>query len=277
MYEKLLSYLKGKPPLYAPSTAPFWDDEHISKQMLAAHLSDDTDAASRRCATINASVEWIASLFPPTKGHTKLLDLGCGPGLYAERFARAGYGVTGVDLSRRSIAYARESAAKNGLTIDYQCTNYLDISFDGQFDVVTLIYCDFGVLSPGDRAKLLSLIKKALKPGGALILDGWSPRYLSHYAEGRAYSYQESGFWSDRPHACLESQILYPDTNNYLDQYIVITADKCEQINTWNQIFTEDSLRRELQSAGFSAAFYDDVTGKPWTDTAETICAVARL
>ena len=38
MFNKLSDYVI-KPELYAPSTGKFWDDEHISKGMLEAHLN----------------------------------------------------------------------------------------------------------------------------------------------------------------------------------------------------------------------------------------------
>ncbi|HOJ15222.1 MAG TPA: class I SAM-dependent methyltransferase, partial [Deltaproteobacteria bacterium] len=41
-------------------------------------------------------------------GNERILDLGCGPGLYTKRLSDAGYDVTGMDYSRRSIAYAKE-------------------------------------------------------------------------------------------------------------------------------------------------------------------------
>ena len=36
----------------------------------------------------------------------KILDLGCGPGLYAELLAKKGHSITGVDFSENSIQYA---------------------------------------------------------------------------------------------------------------------------------------------------------------------------
>lgn len=39
MYQRILDYLKEKPALYAPGTALFWNDSHISKGMLEAHLA----------------------------------------------------------------------------------------------------------------------------------------------------------------------------------------------------------------------------------------------
>ena len=53
---------------------------------------------------IDRSVQWLKSIIP----QRKILDLGCGPGLYTIRLSAAGYDVTGMDYSRRSIAYAKE-------------------------------------------------------------------------------------------------------------------------------------------------------------------------
>lgn len=145
-----------------------------------------------------------------------------------------------------------------------------------EFDIATLIYCDYGVLSPADRAKLLAIVKKALKPGGLLVLDGWTRRFLDDSGEYRDFSFSQSGFWSDKPHLCLEQRIVYGESDNYLDQYVVLTADGCRNYNIWNQIFTTASLDAELKSAGFAADFFGDVTGAPLTEDSKTLCAVAR-
>lgn len=140
-----------KPPaLYERTDAAFWDDEHISRGMLAAHLDPEFEGASRSFAFMDRSVDWICATAPPAT-HPRLLDLGCGPGLYAERFARAGYAVTGVDLSPRSLDHARRSANEQGLAIDYRCRNYLELDLDGSFDIAVMIYCDYGALSSDER------------------------------------------------------------------------------------------------------------------------------
>lgn len=72
-----LTKILTAPELYAPSSAPFWDDEHISNRMLEAHLDPNHDAASRRPEFVDRSVNWISEIAPPTK-YTSLLDLGCG-------------------------------------------------------------------------------------------------------------------------------------------------------------------------------------------------------
>jgi len=100
MLNQLLASLR-KPALWQRSSEPLWDDDHISRQMLAAHLDPDLDAASRRHDVIDRSVAWLGSVIP---AGGRVLDLGCGPGLYTSRLAAMGYDVTGIDYSRRSIA-----------------------------------------------------------------------------------------------------------------------------------------------------------------------------
>ena len=46
MLERLKSY-EIKPPAYTRSESKFWQDSHISKYMLEAHLNSEKDAASR--------------------------------------------------------------------------------------------------------------------------------------------------------------------------------------------------------------------------------------
>lgn len=274
--ERLLSFLASPPPLYAPSSAPFWDDEHISKQMLDAHLAPDIDAASRSHAFIRRSAEWIAGLYAPCAGK-RLLDLGCGPGLYAELFADAGFSVTGIDLSRRSIAYARERAEESGHPIEYILDSYLSLEREEEFDIAVMIYCDFGVLCPADRKELLSRVLRALKPGGLLVLDAFTAKELSGFVEGRTAEYSEGGFWSPEPHLCITTDRLYPETDNYLEQYVIVTANGCERYNIWNQVYTADSLGRELSDAGFGdIRFFGDIAGSPVSEGSSTICAVCR-
>ena len=105
-----------RPPVYTKSKGEFWNDEHISKQMLKAHLNPEFDGASRKLDFIEKSVSWIVELVSPSS-YPFLLDVGCGPGIYAEKFTQMGFHVTGIDFSNRSINYANQSALKKKLEI----------------------------------------------------------------------------------------------------------------------------------------------------------------
>ena len=51
----------GGPEPFAPHDAPFWDDPYIASRMLEAHLDPSTDAASRRPATIERTVDHLTA------------------------------------------------------------------------------------------------------------------------------------------------------------------------------------------------------------------------
>ncbi len=273
MFNELKKYIT-KPQLYTPSTNKFWDDEHISKGMLEAHLNPDLEAASRKHEFLDKSVNWISKIAPSSQ-YKLLLDLGCGPGLYAERFKNAGYCVTGMDFSKRSIEYAKEQTLINKSNIEYHYQNYLTINYIEQFDVITLIYCDYAALSFMDRLTLLKKVYQALKPGGKFIFDVFTP--VMRKAESHLWQYSDKGgFLSEKSHICLESVYQYDDEDKTeLRQYIVITEDAVNCYNIWDHFFTRDALLPEIQAIGFSTfEFYGDIAGKEFSQTGETICGV---
>lgn len=90
-----------------------------------------------------------------------VLDLGCGPGLYAVRLAQRGFAVTGVDYSRRSIDYATAFAKQNELDIQYRYQDYLTLEDSGKYDVAMLVYATIVPFRPGSAA---SCFKTYIEP-----------------------------------------------------------------------------------------------------------------
>ena len=275
MYGQLLQILGRRPVLHEKSTAAFWNDPHVSVGMLKAHLDPHVQGATREHAFVERSVAWIKKVLPP-KNYKKLLDLGCGPGLYAERFYACGYEVTGVDLSERSIAYAKERSENSRLCIEYRLQDYLNFSEHETVDIATLIYCDFGVLPPNDRITLLHNAFDALKPEGALLLDVFTPREYKNKPEGTRIQYCEDGFWSEEQHALIDSFFRFEDSHDYCDRHIVLTSSALGCYHLWNHAFTVDELRGDLLGAGFVRVdFYNDVAGAPYSKNGRTLCAIA--
>ena len=78
----ILKQLNTRPKLFEQSTASIWDDPHISKGMLKAHLNENQESATRKLDFVKKSVAWINTVLP-NHHYNNLLDLGCGPGIYA--------------------------------------------------------------------------------------------------------------------------------------------------------------------------------------------------
>jgi 2-polyprenyl-3-methyl-5-hydroxy-6-metoxy-1,4-benzoquinol methylase len=95
-----------------------WNDRDFSRRMLNERLSQKHDAASRRFEIIDSHVRWIHDRV--LKGNpTRILDLGCGPGLYTNRLARLGHQCVGIDFSPASIAYAKGQVEEQSLECTY--------------------------------------------------------------------------------------------------------------------------------------------------------------
>lgn len=264
--------LEQKPAPFTPGEPQFWDDAHISSQMLAAHLNPDIEAASRKPETIDRAVDWLIETLG-LKAGASLLDLGCGPGLYASRFARAGFRVTGVDYSRRSIEYASKYAQENDLEINYRYENYLELSDERQYDAAFLIYGDFCPLNPEQRKTLLRNIQRALKPNGKFVLDVTTRECRRKYGNQNRWYAAESGFWKPGPHLVLEEGFDYPEGSIWLDQYTVIEADgKITVYRNWFQDYTPEAITEELLQGGFAMeGLYGDLTGSPCLPDSEWI------
>ena len=94
-----LESVNEKPGPFSVYTASeLWTDEHTSEQMLAFHLNGEIDVSSRRTGFIDNSARWLQEHFELSNS-SRLIDFGCGPGLYTSRIARLGAEVFGIDFS----------------------------------------------------------------------------------------------------------------------------------------------------------------------------------
>ncbi len=110
-------------------------------------------------------IERIKSFFTGKK-QGKILDIGCGPGIFLSEADRRGFDAWGVDLSTNSIEFARR---KFGLKNVFQMrVEEITNSFpENSFDVITM----FDVLEHvADPSKAIGIVDGKLKRGGYLVL-----------------------------------------------------------------------------------------------------------
>ncbi len=250
----------NRPGLYEKGSAVMWTDPYISAQLLETHLNPDLDLASRKPETIRQTIDWILS--ESGSQALKILDLGCGPGLYSEILAGKGHQVTGVDFSENSINYARKEAKKKGLNISYIRENYLEMEMEeNKFDLVLLIFTDFGPLLPEERNQLLQMIRRVLKPGGIFIFDVLNEKNFEEKLSPRNWEVSERGFWRDHPYLALSESFLYKEEKLILYQHLIIDEKgNIDSYRFWNHFFSEQDLKEILQSMGFdNISFHENV------------------
>jgi SAM-dependent methyltransferase len=236
-----------------PSTSPFWTDPHIAPILLREHLNPDTDAASRRPEMIEATISWIESV--AISGPSRILDLGCGPGLYAERLARRGHAVRGIDFSENSLSHARGSARAAGLDIEYVQGDYTEIEFGTGFDLCMMIYCDLGALAPAARSLVMRKARAALKDGGYFVFDVFNEDFPATVKYGKSWSLHASGFWSARPHLALEDIRHFEDLQMVQRATLVAEAEsgRVERYMIRDYYFSVADIRALVSESGFSS------------------------
>lgn len=260
MYKRFISMLE-KPPLYTKTTIPFWDDEHISRQMLKAHLDPNFEGASRKLEFIENSVRWIKEVLPAAE-YRQIIDIGCGPGIYAEKFTKEGYQVTGIDFSRRSVDYAKSEAKKKKMDICYLCQDYLKLDLDKTFDLAVMIYCDYGALSTTDRKTVMRIAFNHLRKGGRFLFDVFSISEYKRFEEAQTWEIcTDGGFWSREPYIAFHGRYKYSD-HATLEQTAIISEDAVHNYYLWNTYFSQEALMKEAVDAGFRVCgIYGDVAG----------------
>src|SRR5438093_8745130 len=122
--------------------------------------------------TITDIHERIVDRLAPAEG-TSWLDLACGTGAVAERAAKGGADVTGIDLAPALIETAKERAQEQGLDIDYRVGDCerLDVE-DAAFDAVS---STCGVMFAPDHEATARELARIVKPGGRIGLANWTP------------------------------------------------------------------------------------------------------
>lgn len=277
MFEELEKINARPKPFEFYTASDLWTDEHTSKQMLACHLNEEIDLSSRKAAFIDRSAEWITSRFKVGAG-MKIADFGCGPGLYTTRLAKKQADVTGIDFSKRSIQYAKQVAASQGLPIRYINQNYLEFETEDQFDLILMIMCDFCALSPAQREKLLTKFHTFLKPGGFVLFDVYSHTAFEQREETAIYKTNLlDGFWSPNKYYGFLNTFKYESEKVVLDKYTLIEADRTRVVYNWLQYFSPEELEREFAACGFTKKErYSDVAGLPFDQKADEFAMVAR-
>jgi SAM-dependent methyltransferase len=115
-------------------------------------------------------LETMLKLHGKTRGR-RTLEPACGSGRLVEEMARRGYPVTGFDISKPSLQFARERLQAAGHRAQLRQARMEDFRFAASFDLAHCFVSTFKYLLTEDAAtQHLQSIQRALKPGGLYVL-----------------------------------------------------------------------------------------------------------
>ena len=256
-----------------------WNDPAFSERMLKEHLTQDHDMASRRFEKVDAHVNWIHHELL-SGNPTRILDLGCGPGLYSNRLTRLGHECVGIDFSPASIAYAIETAKKDNLAYTFRHEDVRTAEYGTGFGLAMFVYGEFNTFRPTVAAKILGKMFDALPDGGLFLLEVSTFESLERAGRSEATWYSEhSGLFSDRPHLCLMENFWDADDNVFTTRFFVVDAASGDvtQHGLNTQAYTDAQYRDMLAECGFTGIeFLPSLTGAEDESQKHLFAIVAR-
>ena len=139
------------------------------------------------------------SLLPEVKGK-RVLDVGCGPGVYGEILVGMGAEVVALDANAKMVAFARARLGEGAQVIQASLEAPLDFLADETFDLVLApLVMDYIY----DWRATFGEFRRVLQPGGVLVFSLEHPmmKYFDHqehsnYFEVDQVSYTWRGFGS---------------------------------------------------------------------------------
>jgi SAM-dependent methyltransferase len=240
-----------------------WNDPDFSCRMLEEHLSQEHDLASRRIEIIDKQVEWIHKKLL-SKQTSRVLDLGCGPGLYAHRLASLGHQCRGIDYFPASIDYAKKQKGDSTFDCDYVLGDLRTTDFSSGFELAMLIFGEFNVFKTSDIEIILEKIHSSLNNGGLLLLEVHKFKTIENMGRAEfSWSSAESGLFSEKPHLCLTENSWDRQNRCATKRYFIIDAISAE-VTRYAQTFqayTEREYKSLLKTNGFEKIKFSESFG----------------
>jgi len=273
-----LANLVGRPALRPGEARLPWGDADFSARMLAEHLDDRHDLASRRPSIIDTHVDWLRSIVEGDGG--RVLDLGCGPGLYLERLAGAGWECTGVDVSPAAIEHAERRAREAGLRCRYVVGDFRSAEVASDFDLVLCLFGELSTVPVDDVDRVLTDMAGRLRDGGRGVIE------LSTRAGVRSkgdrpdtWYTADGGLFADGAHLVMRESRWFEDVSASVERWWVVdeSASPPRMIGSttwWHGAHLGEAMRR----AGLVIdGRFGDLTGAAPDDGDEFETIVFRL
>lgn len=248
-----------------------WHEPDFSERMLDIHLDQQTHMASRTREVIGHHVGWLCERLQVLTGQDsglRILDVGCGPGLYCHELARRGHTAVGFDFAPATVRYAEEIAAREGLDCAFHLADLtaLDdatLAAFGEVDAVTFWFGEFNSFQPDVARRFLGRLASVLKPGGFAAFE---VQPFDSFAREDLNEWQlhEASALCDGPHFWLQRHHWDEETEAEITVYWIIDArtGAAERFAQCHQAWRDADLVAALGDAGLEGAVFEPpITG----------------
>ncbi|WP_026693930.1 class I SAM-dependent DNA methyltransferase [Peribacillus kribbensis] len=209
----------------------------------------------------------------------KVLDLACGTGEISLRLAKAGYHVTGVDLSEEMLSVAYAKADQEGLQIPFYQQDMAHLDGGEEFQFIT-IFCDsLNYLRTAEEVwSTFEGVHRQLEEGGLFMFDVHSPfkmeqifQYSTFARDDEDISYIWNCFPGDEP-LSVEHELSFFVLDEATGKY-----DRFDETH-FQRTYPVEMYKNMLDEAGFELLelVYDLDEDKGYDPEAERIAFIAK-
>ena len=110
-------------------------------------------------------------------GTSTCLCVADGEGRNSVWLAEQGLSVTSFDLSSTAVDRARALASNAGVTVEAHVNDWEGWDWSKTFDLVVAIFVQF--MGPEERVRQFETLRQAVRPGGRLVLHGYTPEQVT--------------------------------------------------------------------------------------------------
>lgn len=236
-----------------------WDEPSFSARMLQEHLDESHGAASRQSRERTFQLDWFWQKLELQQG-SEVLDVTCGPGLYAVPLAERGCRVLGVDFSPAAIEYARnlahQSRVEESCAFVQQDVRKITPAKE-QYDAALFLYGQLAVFPRPDAQDLLAKIARSLRPGGKLAIELLDQDKVDKKNSTWWYS-DDKGLWGDAPFIHFGERFWLADQAMSIERFHILHLDsgQLDEITLCDQTYSVNEITEMLYTAGFDHVDY---------------------
>lgn len=270
--QKLFNSIKS-PHKFENSPDNIWTNKKLSPLVMNSYFDSNIYGGSYSEEFRNKSLNFIS--FFLQKG--SVLDIGCGPGLYANKLAELNYTVTGIDISQNALQYARNYAKENDIKVNFEKKDIFSYTPNQSYNNILLIYYIYSFFSSSKRKILLKKIYNLLENKGILILDVPSINYYNKLNEIKLWDYFPiSNNLMEEEFLSLFNLEKYGD-GLLLNQTIYLFEDSSITIFDWLQHFDIEDIRAEINQAGFTIiSETENISGSKYDSNSGSIAIICQ-
>jgi SAM-dependent methyltransferase len=126
---------------------------------------------------------WLREHVGSLPGAGRILSVADGEGRNSVWLAQQGFQVDAFDVASRAVEKARAFAQRQGVSVNFSVADVDGFAWpEAAYDGVAAIFVQFA--DPDTRARLFARIVRSLKPGGVLVLQGYTPKQLEYRTGG---------------------------------------------------------------------------------------------